>query len=284
MCVSCRSSATSRSTIHGAPSARDAEPANSSSVQSHVRHRNASFEHARPVGADERWVGGEPVVQLPLERVVEARLAGECVRPREEQPVLMPVELPDHFVVAGGGIEIGHRSPVRPRRAASMDHVLMPVRRRPRLETAMTEQVVAAVDDGIRARGRHFQRGGKCLTDRRGRRCHVGGVDRKGRTPPGEMTREGAMRLPVVAAPQRRPHRRPRRDQAALETRVKRRPLPGGARESRDRPSLQLAQLAERSEPELLRLHGSQPLQRAPDHTALVVGWLIAARLVTIPS
>ena len=242
------------------------------------------FEHARPVGADERWVGGEPVVQLPLERVVEARLAGECVRPREEQPVLMPVELPDHFVVAGGGIEIGHRSPVRPRRAASMDDVLMPVRRRPRLETAMTEQVVAAVDDGIRARGRHFQRGGKCLTDRRGRRCHVGGVDRKGRTPPGEMTREGAMRLrgsrrasAPPAPPATTGSGRPR-DSSQAPTAARR-----GARVG-DRPSLQLAQLAERSEPELLRLHGSQPLQRAPDHTALVVGWLIAARLVTIPS
>ena len=66
------------------------------------------FEHARPVDACRRWVGRQPALQLFDETLSVFRLPGQPVGPAEREPVLVPIQLPDDFVIATGGIQVSH--------------------------------------------------------------------------------------------------------------------------------------------------------------------------------
>ena len=137
MCVSCRSSATSRSTSHGAPSASRCGAGEQLERPEPRQAPERELQHARPVRAAQRRIRRRASRRAAHERVVEAPIAGQRVGAAEEQPVLMPVELPDDLVVAGGGIEIGH-APSTPAASGVRARVACQSGDGPELETAMS--------------------------------------------------------------------------------------------------------------------------------------------------
>ena len=67
------------------------------------------LERARPVDSPQIWIGREPALDLAfdLENVLPAPIQPEGLGENDE--VLMPVELPDCFMIAGArAIEIGN--------------------------------------------------------------------------------------------------------------------------------------------------------------------------------
>ena len=85
------------------------------------------FERAGPVHADQRRVRRHPAGRLRDEAGAIPLIAGEPPRAPERQPVLVPVQLPDHLVVARRRIEIRHVGPEAARRAAARHRIEVPV-------------------------------------------------------------------------------------------------------------------------------------------------------------
>ena len=95
-------------------------------------------------------------------------IAGQPERAAERQPVLMAIQLPDHFVIAAGRIEIGHTRPRTLWRGAAVDRIVIPVWKRGRCtgigglalpergtepQTAVAEEIVFPRKDAISAFG-----------------------------------------------------------------------------------------------------------------------------------
>src|SRR5439155_14722095 len=82
----------------------------------------------------------------------------------ERDPVLMPVQLPDDFVIATGRVEEGHVGPESARRTAAMHGVEVPVDSRlanAEGQAPVAEQVVLAGDDAVPARRRIVRTAGE---------------------------------------------------------------------------------------------------------------------------
>ena len=118
MCRSCTSRPSSRSTSHGG------SPGTSPSAKSSMAHvqeiaRNAS---SSALAQFTPMSGGFAAIQpvgLRDDAAAVSRIAGEPPGAAERQPVLVPVQLPDHLVVARRRIEVRHVGPEAARRAAA---------------------------------------------------------------------------------------------------------------------------------------------------------------------
>jgi hypothetical protein len=110
------------------------------------------LQHAGPVDAVQRRIGGEPALQLAHEHGAIRGVAGQPPGTSERDPMLMSVELPDDLVIAARRVEIGHRRPEGLRRAPPVHHVEVPRRRRAIRENAVAEQIVRPLGKAVGAR------------------------------------------------------------------------------------------------------------------------------------
>src|ERR1700722_17465157 len=71
------------------------------------------FESARPVGPAMKRVAGDPAFELRANLVQMALVACKQIRLRQYNQVLMPVQFPDHLVVARArGVEVRNAAKV----------------------------------------------------------------------------------------------------------------------------------------------------------------------------
>jgi hypothetical protein len=109
------------------------------------------LQHARPVDADQWRIGLQPAFQLPNAGFAIANVTGQPPGAPKTQPVLMAVQLPDHFVIAARGIEVGHVCPERARRPAAADRIELPVDAPgfAEAERRVAEEVVLTANDAV---------------------------------------------------------------------------------------------------------------------------------------
>jgi hypothetical protein len=94
-------------------------------------------------------------LELEHEAIAVPGVVRQPVGAGQRDPVLVAIELPDDLVIAMGWIEVGDGRPEGIRHAATVHGIPVPVNgcaRSREAKTAITEQIVDAVDDAIGAR------------------------------------------------------------------------------------------------------------------------------------
>ena len=217
------------------------------------------LQHAGPVDALQRRVGGQPVFELVDECVVVARFAGELMRAGERQPVLVPVDLPDHLVVARLRRQVRDRRPVTGRSLAIVNRILVPRRRSAEPEVAIAEEIVASREHAVGPAGGVRRGVGKAPRDSRRQRIERTRIERESRRR-GSRNGDASVRCADAQSPSRS-------ERCACESSGL--PAPGASsdarvatpparrRDGRADASGGLAQLAREAEAQLLAVHRS---------------------------
>ncbi len=230
-------------------------------------HADRQFEHARPIGARQRRVGVEPAAELRSKGIVVDAAAGERERTPEGEPVLMPVELPDHLVIAEGRVKIRHRSPVDPRHATAVDGIAMPVDRESDADVAMPEERVPTRCDLACPACRVVGCAGKVRRDSCGESGDVAWIEREGRRAFREMPCECAVRRVMIAARHGLPREIPVRSIRHVTHVCSQLPaIPARRRQCESGALAQFAQLAAQPKRRLRAIHRHESAENASSH------------------
>src|SRR5215208_96694 len=103
------------------------------------------LETACPIDSGLRWIRIHPRSQVVDDRAGITFIAAQPVGPAKREEVLMPIQFPDHLVIADqGGVEIRNPTPMSARSASTGNGIAMPINRTAETQTAISQKVERA--------------------------------------------------------------------------------------------------------------------------------------------